>query len=42
MIDTETDLTWHQDDYGGISEKVNTIIYYLQKDDSINKGTRLG
>lgn len=37
----ETDLTWHQDDYGGIDEKVNTIIYYLQKDDSINKGNLL-
>jgi len=34
-------FAWHQDDYGGISEKVNTIIYYLKKDDSIKKGNFL-
>ena len=34
-------LDWHIDDYGGISEKVNTIIYYLKKDIRIKKGNFL-
>jgi hypothetical protein len=34
-------FAWHQDDYGAINEKVNTIIYYLRKDEGIKSGNLL-
>jgi hypothetical protein len=37
----ESLLTWHQDDYGGWSEKVSTILWYIRKDDSLNGGDLL-
>ena len=34
----ENPFTWHQDDYGAVNYRVNTIIYYLRKDKTIING----
>ena len=37
-LDVDSPFGLHQDDFGVISEKVVTIIWYLRKDDTINGG----
>jgi hypothetical protein len=37
----ESDLTWHEDDYGATSYNVNTIIYYIRMDPTIKGGNLL-
>ena len=34
-------LTWHEDDYGATSYKVNTVVLYLRKDKTIRGGNLL-
>ena len=38
ILERENPFAWHQDDYGAVNYKVNTIIYYLRKDKTIRNG----